>query len=403
MPQPPKVSKFVVLPLILVLLILVSTTGYRYYTGTLVIRSAVDLLSPAIPKTVSKLSIAFVEDGDSASNRRVLRNTLAQLVKLGWFAEYSIPCSDQFKDCIELWYWACNNLESDYIKLEEAHIWSFEWDERNRQAFRDQLAKHTTHGKLHVDLIIGMGNITGHVLSNGSLNIPIVILNSRNPEEAGYTQGDRFSNRSNVFVAINSSLSDQQIRMFYNVTKFKTLGIIYRNTRAGRADAGLSSINRLASEYGFKVLPKELESGIPMNDAALVGIRDLVTKVDALFIPELPGINYQTISQLNTPILAQGIPTFSQQGVDLVEQGLLTTYTYSDYSMIGLFYASVISKILNGVSPDSIPQYYESDLEVYINSATAKQIDFLIPPSIRRSANTIFSSIMDKSNAEVLP
>lgn len=399
MPKLTNTCKYVLLPLLVTLIAALSFIGYQYYEGKIVVQKTENLSAPQADKLLYKKSIALVEDGDSITNCKALRSTLVQMVKLGWFEPADIPSTSQFCCSRELWYWATDNLKSDYVFLMKEHVWSFNWSEKNIPAFRDTLKKHTTNNKLHVDLIIGMGNITGSVLTNSSITTPIVILNSRNPVDVGYAKGGRFSVRENIFIATNTKESDKQIRLFYNIIGFNTVGIFYRDTPAGRADVGLASLTRLAAEYNFKIITHPLKTSLHPDEAVMEAINTLVPQVDALFIPEVPGVNYDNISKLNVPILAQGIPTFSQQGYDLVARGLLSTYTYPDYSYQGAFYASAIGKILNGVIPNTIPQTYSDELEIYINSTVAKKINYTIPYSLQRSAHSIYNS-MDPTKKE---
>jgi ABC-type uncharacterized transport system substrate-binding protein len=394
--KPSPVCKFIILPLLVISLLLISVATYKYIQGEVKIVDAMHKQYPPAIPFLQKKVIAYVEDGDSVTTSRALRHTLTQLVKLGWFDPIDIPCTCSFETSMDLWNWAADNLTSDYIALSKKHAYSFGWNEGQVIDFRTNFLQPINNRLADIDLIIGMGNLSGRLLAQSSISRPIAIFNARNPGEAGYSEEGLFSSKPNVFVAVNKTFSMYQLRMFYSATHFKDLGVIYRDTKAGRADAGLKTIYSLSVEYGFDVHTYILAPTEDSQTEVLNGIKYLVPKVDALFVPELPGITYKNIKSLRLPILTNQIPSFAQQGEDMVHKGLLMSYAPRDYSAVGEFYASVVGRILNEVLPNNIPQIYSPEMGLYLNRKTAEIIEFDIPSVAAITAETIFTRIADK-------
>lgn len=394
--KPTPICKFIIFPLLVISLLIIGIASFKYYRGEIAIIDTAQEHNPPNTPFVDKKVIAYVEDGDSVTTLKSLRSTLNQLIKMGWFYPIEIPCTCEFSCSKDLWNWAARNLQSDYLKLSTKYTYSLGWNEGKVSDFRTKFLDEVTCPTANVSLIIGMGNMSGRILAQSSINLPITIFNARNPGDAGYTNENLFSSKPNVFVAVNKSYSMYQLRMFYSATHFRDLGVIYRDTKAGRADAGLKTIYNLAAEYGFKVHTYVLDAHNEPGDEMLRGILKLAPEVDALFVPELPGFTYQNIKALRLPILTNQIPSFAQQGEDMVHQGLLMSHAPRDYTAVGQFYASVIGRVLNGIPPNNIPQLYSPELGLYINKETAEIINFKIPTVASITAETIFTRIADK-------
>lgn len=375
----------------------------------------VELTTPS--STLSeRTTLLYLEDGDTVTNLGTLRATLRSLMDMGWVDDRPIPSMYVIGSSLELWRWAGNNLESSYLVFESLPVESLNW--RSWPANEDKFQRISDYLENHEGdpIVLAFGNRAGYLMAAEQSEARTLVINVNNPEHVGYTEGLRYSNQHHVHVSINKTKSVEQLRFFFSATQFKQLGVAYYDTIEGRADAGLVHINQLASEYGLEVLhcviqhanSEHYPGNIPVDardssigcDTVEECVDYLKDEVDAIYLAEQPNMTYTKFRELNAPVMRHNLPLFSQMGNQEVEWGALMSLSELSYAATGKFEAKVIGRAVNNEGLLSIPQYFSSDLSVFINEDTAKHIGYSVPGVISWVAGVIYPRYIYSRSAE---
>ena len=115
--------------------------------------------------------------------------------------------------------------------------------------------------------------------------------------------------------------------------------------------------------------------------------QSLADQVDAIFSP------IDNTIALAMPIVAQvteSTKTPMYVGADsMVNDGGLATYGIN-YTSLGQETANMAVEILNGKNPGDMPVRTISDVEIYVNAATAEAIGITIPSDVLSEAAEVF-------------
>ena len=90
------------------------------------------------------------------------------------------------------------------------------------------------------------------------------------------------------------------------------------------------------------------------GESVIKCFKDLVGKVDAIYITQQGGVNDKTIPELIKISNEHHIPTFSQAGSAEVKAGFLLSLSQAGFKYVGEFEAQTIAKVLNGAKPNQI-------------------------------------------------
>ena len=162
----------------------------------------------------------------------------------------------------------------------------------------------------------------------------------------------------------------------------KKLGLLY-NAGEANSKATIASIKALQGELGFDTVEATASKTADVYQAA----KSLVGKVDAIFIP-----TDNTIISALESVLKVGIqnklPIFAAD-VDSVKRGAVAAMGF-DYYKHGYQTGAIAERILNGEKPENIPVQFQTDLQLYINANSAKQMGVVPPESLLKKATKIY-------------
>jgi ABC-type uncharacterized transport system substrate-binding protein len=174
----------------------------------------------------------------------------------------------------------------------------------------------------------------------------------------------------------------RQIEIFYDVFKFKSLGVVFDDDVAGRNFAAIDDVMEIAKEYKFKVVTENIQQSpkYGANKAQFsVDLEDayarLATKVDAIYVGLFVGRDPNLMPQILSPLTKKKIPVFAQQSSD-VSSGALMALTRQSFAALGGFNSRAMVRILKGEQASNVSQIYEDSPNIMINLDVAKAIGF---------------------------
>ncbi len=224
-----------------------------------------------------------------------------------------------------------------------------------------------------------------------------MVLSTSDPLASGIVKGEEFSGIAHVHARVDPFRYQRQVRIFHDIIGFQKLGIIYEDSVTGKSYAAVDKVESVAAERGFEIIRCFARSDTPTKREAERNVencfKELVQKVDALYVTKHGGVQLRNINRLATTANTALVPTFSQSGADEVRYGFLLSISKIGFSAVGRFYAETMAKILNGASPGKLSQIFESPSKIAINLKASGDIGFDPPVDVLGAADEIFRKI----------
>jgi ABC-type uncharacterized transport system substrate-binding protein len=337
-----------------------------------------------------KWRIGYYEGGPYSDYTDTMRTLVKGLIELGWIKKQNPP--DYFKEMtMPYWNWLIHS-GSPYLSFRSADGYSADWDDQQRMVIRQALLKKLKAGSL--DLVIAMGTWAGLDLANNEHTVPVLVLSTSDPIDAGIIKSADNSGYDHVTARVDPRRYLRQIRMFHRIVEFETLGIAYENTPNGRIYSAVSTVEKIAKERGFKVITCEVLDTTTdtrkSDQSCLECYRQLSQVADAVYVTALSCVDRQTEAIADIFRKAR-IPSFSMTGSRFVKEGMMLSISSdSGYTKLGQYNAMKFGEILNGTKPMTLNQVFEDPLDIAVNMETVKQIGFDMPQSILNISAEIY-------------
>ena len=257
--------------------------------------------------------------------------------------------------------------------------YSSRWDPDVREQVKSTIINRL-NDKNDIDLMIAMGTWAGQDLANNHHRVSTLVMSTTDAVSAGIVESLEDSGLDHLHAHIDPTRYQRQLELFHKIVKFKTLGVIYEDSVAGRSYAAMNIVDKLAERLNFEVKACIAESDIPDASIAeqqyLECFKKLAGSVDALYVSVHGGVTDRSIPKLADLAIQGRIPTFSQSGAHEVKYGLLMSLSPNAFHHVGIFEAAVIAKIFNGAKPRDLAQVFEEPSLLAINMKTAEMIGF---------------------------
>ncbi|OHD19079.1 MAG: hypothetical protein A2086_11500 [Spirochaetes bacterium GWD1_27_9] len=356
-------------------------------------------LQPFLKEGNRKFRIAVVESGIYKDYVKILKSMLGGLVTIGWMNEVKLPEENEIS-ALEIIKALKKQNYSDYIEFSEDLFFDFDWDEANAE---NPKFKKIISEKGGVDLVISLGTSASRVMSSlpETNKIPVIVDSISDPIGAGISKSYEDSGKEFLTVRCDPYMYIRQAKLFYDVVKFKKVGIIYEDTEVGRSYAGLEDIKKVAKEYKFEIIGNTNVMGDPADEKDipivekqyLIAVKEICPKVDAIYLAIQAGLTIDNIPKIMEIINQYKIPTFAMDGSDFVKKGALLGESESELILVGIFDAKNIVYIFKGKKPRSLNQLFEAVPHIAINLKAADIIDFDVPIDILASSDEIYTTI----------
>ncbi|WP_246019757.1 ABC transporter substrate-binding protein [Bacilliculturomica massiliensis] len=232
------------------------------------------------------------------------------------------------------------------------------------------------------DLIIAIATPSAQVALGETTEIPIVFSAVTDPIEAGVVTsleqpGGNITGTSDYVSA--AQIMDLAAQITPN---FKTIGAIYNSGETNSLSV-IEDLKAYAVENGLTVVDAPVMNTSEVQQAA----SSLMGKVDIVYAP----ID-NTIAS-NMPVICQAldeakIPFYVSADSMVMDGGLATIGI--NYEVLGAETGKMVTKILNGTDPGTIDVMTMKDLNIYVNTDTAKRIGVTFPQDVLDNA-TVFT------------
>lgn len=353
-------------------------------------QSLADDTAPTLNKG-KKWRIAYYQGGPIPFYSNIQKEVIGELMNLGWIKKSPLP-DEVIPGKAPYWNWLCTEAVSDYLEFLPENGYSASWNPEKREQTRTALIKKLQAGK--IDLITAMGTWAGEDLINNQHSTPTLLFCASTFQDTGILKSVEDSGFDHVSAMLDPTFFERQLRMYFRLTGFHTLGIAYENTDEGLRYSSIRTVEKLSQELGFSVNRCEVldttDDRKKSRASCLSCYNELSENSDAIFITSLLCAD-EEIETLAKLFKEKKVPSYSVFGSTHAEKGiLLTSSAPAAYREHGKRSAHRIAKVLNGTKPRSIPQVTEIPLFLSINTATAKEINFTVPPAISRIAHDIY-------------
>lgn len=343
----------------------------------------------------AKFKIAYCENDPYFNYTGTLYGIIKGLYELGWIKNIeNIPYDSGSDDSKILWNWLSNNDVSDYIEfVDDAFISLIDMNEDTRFITMKNKLKNND-----IDLILTMGTKAGKYTSENIRNIPVMVFSSSNAVRSNIVSGTIYSQSNNIWAHVDPNRYERQLRVFYDLFKFKRLGIVYENTELGKTLSAINTVKSFCLSHDITLVEKYVSEAksiedIPRYEEELkLAYESLSKEVDAFYLTVGSRELSNTHSYL-TPFYLNKIPVFSQVGPTEVQRGaLMSVYRYN-YDGIGRFGADRLIRILKGSGTNDITQIYGDTPSISFNLEVANKIGYKIPFQILLISDIVYKKI----------
>ncbi len=343
-----------------------------------------------------KWRIGYYESGSYINYPVNLRTIVAGLAELGWMDPVTIPKIKDQTLTKPVWDYLVSHTRSAFIQFVDDGYWSAGLDSEKRERVKEEVIQRLNQKK-DIDFMIAMGTWAGQDLANDRHHVPTMAVSVSDPVRSGISASAEDSGLDHIHAKCDPNRYIRQLRLFHRLFDFKTMGVVYENSVAGRTYAAIDDINQVAAERGFSVVACQA----PFSDVALKASTDriiqcheeLAQKVDAVFVTVHRGMDAKRMPEIVAPFRAHKIPTWSQRGPEEVKKGILFSISRGGFKAAGRFHAEVMARVFNGEKPRRIPQVFEDPKLIAVNTKVAQMIGFKIPGSIMRIADEVYETI----------
>ncbi len=328
----------------------------------------------------TKWRIAYCESESFITYTQTLVAIVKGLEEIGWINK--LEGFDKIADTGDskaIWTWLSAREVSPYIEFIDDAFYNLREPDIDRDGIIERL-----NSQKDVDIMLVMGGAAGAFLSNAEHDTNIFVFAASNAVRSGIIKSVEDSGQDNVWAHMDEQRFERQIRAFYDIVKFKKLGMVYEDSDSARVYSAVNEVESLAKEKGFEIVRYHVKEPISPEEypkyyqEVQAAYNQLAGQVDAVYVT-IASLETRKLPELFQPFYAHNIPIFSQLGNIEVKNGALMTVSVMDEVNIGRFGADNISKCLLGANPRDLEQSFQSAPKITLNAEVAKKIGFKLP------------------------
>lgn len=342
----------------------------------------------------SKWRIAYCESESFITYPNTLVAVVKGMKEIGWITDLEgfeqVAASGNGK---VIWNWLATREVSPYIDFVDDACYNMRDPDFKQEVLIDRLKNVKD-----IDLMLVMGAAAGNLLSNADHDTNIFVFAASNAVRSGIIASVEDSGQDNVWAHMDEQRFVRQTRAFYDIVKFKKLGMVYEDSDNARVYSAVNEVESLAREKGFEVVryhvtePRTPEEFPQYYREVQAAYNQLAEQVDAVYIT-IASLESDKLPELFQPFYEHKIPVFSQLGNSEVKNGALLTVSVMDEVNIGRFGADNVSKCLLGAKPRDLEQSFQSAPQITLNAEVAKKIGFKLPFELVIVVDEVYQSI----------
>ncbi|MEG9475647.1 ABC transporter substrate-binding protein [Mannheimia indoligenes] len=232
------------------------------------------------------------------------------------------------------------------------------------------------------DIIIPITTPSAQPVVAATRSIPIVFSGVTDPVAAKLVKSWEPSGTNVTGISDHKPIAPQVKLIQTLVPELKSVGYVYS---AGEVNSTivLEELKEEAKKQRFNVVPVAVQRSADIGTAA----RSLNGKVQAIYISEDNGV-VSAYEALHKAALEAKIPVIASDR-DTVERGALAAYAVNQYD-IGVATGKSAARVLKGEKAGLIPTQEVSQLELSINTKTAKDLGVNLPQDLLKEAKETF-------------
>ena len=236
-----------------------------------------------------------------------------------------------------------------------------------------------------VDLIVAPNNVAIQAARQATQSIPIVIVSSIDPVEAGYVKsfthpGDNLTG----LTSISRDLSAKRMELLRELLpKISRVGVLWDADGPGPA---IAFRKYEAAAHAFKLEMRSLEVRGPKPDFQKAFEGAKAARAEALIVVQNPLIS-QYANQVFEMAIKNRLGSMTEEG-QFVDAGGLISYG-ANLADLYRSAATYVDKILKGAKPADLPVEEPNKFELIINLRSAKKIGLTIPLSVLGRADRV--------------
>lgn len=211
----------------------------------------------------------------------------------------------------------------------------------------------------NMDAIVTYGTPATQAVLSETSKIPVVFAGIHESKTLGSKGGNVTGVTGNVSVAA-------LLKTLKGIKNFSTLGILYNSTEKSTLNE-VAEIERLSGQLSFKPVKFNIRKNEDISN---------INNVDAIYITS-SCMAAMCVNDIVRIARTQKIPTAASIG-GLEEKGILLTL-FADPELQGKAVAQMLSRILKGENPSSIPEESTQKIQLVINLREASSLGLSVP------------------------
>lgn len=232
------------------------------------------------------------------------------------------------------------------------------------------------------DIIIPITTPSAQPVVAATRSIPIVFSGVTDPVAAKLVKSWAPSGANVTGISNHKPIAPQVDLIKKLVPELKAVGYVYS---AGEVNSAivLDELKTEAEKQGLNVVPVAVQRSADIGTAA----RSLNGKVQAIYISEDNAV-VSAYEALHKAALEAKIPVIAADR-DTVQRGAVAAYAVNQYD-IGVATGKSAARVLRGEKAGNIPTQEVSQMELSINTKTAKELDINVPEALIKEAKETF-------------
>lgn len=342
----------------------------------------------------SKWRIAYCESEKFITYPQTLAAIIKGLEEIGWIT--NLEGFDQVAnsgDSKVIWNWLATREVSPYIDFVDDAGYNLRDADVDKEALINRLKNEKD-----IDLMLVMGAAAGNFLSNADHDTNMFVFAASNAVRSGIIASVEDSGKDNVWAHMDEKRFERQTKAFYDIVKFKKVGMVYEDSDAARVYSAVNEVESLAQEKEFEIVRYHVKEPLSPEEypryyqEVQAAYNKLAPQVDAVYVT-IASLESEKLPVLFQPFYEHKVPIFSQLGNIEVENGALITVSVMDEINIGRFGADNISKCLLGAKPRDLEQSFQSAPRISLNAKVADKIGFKLPFELAIVVDEVYQTI----------
>ena len=349
-------------------------------------------LSSEDPLTHPKRAI-LVTGGGYSRYQHILQATARGLARLDVIEDGDVEIPEGSLSTEEMWTWLAQEARGNRLVFVEDGHYSYEWLPEERTAVKAEVLRRLKERK-DVDIIFTLGTEASEDMRGAVDDLPVLSLGSSDPLATGLVASINDTGKDNFHALVTTDYFDWQLERYHAIFHFKRLGLLVAESR--RKKCGAEDARAFCVRRGIDLIEvyyDEKEDNPQENYQRLYGglLKLIDARIDAICLPYFMCPN-ERFPEFLEVLTSRGIPSFTQEGHEVVSRGILLGIDNTDLEGYGLTEAHVIDRVLKGDKPRTIDLRVAQNQGLLINLKTAMQMGWQPPLGLLVSVEGTYST-----------